>query len=112
MLKVGVQSPLPASLRLPRSWDITRSLTASCGRRVHEDLTRPGGALQAGRHVDAVAHDRVVHAPLGADVAGQHLPAGDADTRLQSNARHRRDVEERNPGLQIQCGAYGSFRIV
>ncbi len=82
------------------------------GRGIDEHLPRSGGRLQPCGDVHRVADHRVVHAALGTDVPGNHLAAGDADARLEPDARHGRDLEPRHRLLHLQRGAHRTLRVV
>ena len=82
------------------------------GALVDEDLTRAGRRLQSRRDVHRVADDGVVHAPLGADVAGDDLAGRDADAEVQPHPRQRRDLEAHHLVLHGERRPDGPLGIV
>jgi len=89
----------PQTAKILRYDEITYGVMC---RVVYEHLPGTGGCLQASRDVDRVTDDGVVHAALGADVAGDDLASSDSHPCLQPHARHRGNLEKHDLRLQFE----------
>src|SRR5262249_21158204 len=80
----------------------------------NEDLATISLSLQALRHIDHIAHHRILHTPLGANIAHDGLAAVDADAQMQRRlptaTAHR--VEGSGSTLDIQGCLDGALRMV
>ena len=75
-----------------------------------EDLTRFGVRLQAGSHVDSIAHDRVVFAAPGPHATG--VDEAGVDAKVDGEAHLSVPVEGHKSLLHLQRGSQGPFGVV